>query len=192
MRVVLLGSLVLNLLMIGVAARPHKNPPVEPGHTFEANVKPPADIEKMMRQACYDCHSSETLWPWYSHVPVLGAFMEDDVNNARASLNFSEWSTQAGRTPMEAAGMLLAAGAGVENGLMPKKPYPYMHAAARLTPAQIERFSEWSRATAKAIATSAQENSVRPAPAPNSDGSTSIDPNKKYVARYRHTKPAPR
>ena len=42
-------------------------------------------------RACFDCHSNETVWPWYSHIVPMGNLQEKDVLDGRAVLNFSEW-----------------------------------------------------------------------------------------------------
>ena len=66
--------------------RDHANPPV---------VQEPAWADAQTRalavRACYDCHSNETAWPWYSHVAPLSWLAQRDVDEGRRKLNFSEW-----------------------------------------------------------------------------------------------------
>ncbi len=62
------------------------NPPVQ---VTSVGPQPVADL---LRRACYDCHSNETVWPWYGQVAPFSWLIARDVNNARAELNFSTWN----------------------------------------------------------------------------------------------------
>lgn len=64
----------------------HTNPPVR--------VEPPWESERTRHLAgrlCFDCHSNETVWPWYSHVAPLSWLVQRDVEEGRRALNYSEW-----------------------------------------------------------------------------------------------------
>ena len=84
-RWILLGTLVVVVAIQFVPVQ-RLNPPVE------AEVPAPANIRTMLRRACYDCHSNETVWPWYSHVAPLSWLVARDVRSGREELNFSTWS----------------------------------------------------------------------------------------------------
>lgn len=64
----------------------HTNPPViqEPAWNSPAT-------KALFRRACFDCHSNETTWPWYSHVAPVSWLVQNDVDGGRKHLNFSEW-----------------------------------------------------------------------------------------------------
>ena len=105
----------------------HFNPPRvrEPGWD-----KP--ETRELARRACFNCHSNETVWPWYSNVAPVSWLTERDVNDGRRHLNFSEFNRpykHAGRASKE-----------VREGDMP--PWYYlptpMHPEARLTSAEHE------------------------------------------------------
>ncbi len=59
------------------------NPPV----TADLQVEP--ELKRLLRRACYDCHSNETAWPWYSHVAPASWLTQYDVSEGRETLNFS-------------------------------------------------------------------------------------------------------
>lgn len=61
------------------------NPPVK------ADLNAPLDVKNIFKTACYDCHSYETKWSWYSKVAPISWLIIDDVNEGRKHLNFSEW-----------------------------------------------------------------------------------------------------
>jgi hypothetical protein len=62
------------------------NPPVE------VDVAAPANVRAVLRRACYDCHSNETVWPWYSKVAPFSWLLARDVHEGRKELNFSTWT----------------------------------------------------------------------------------------------------
>ena len=66
--------------------RDHANPPV--------TQEPPWDrpeTRALAVRACFDCHSNETVWPWYSHVAPVSWLTQRDVDEGRRKLNYSEW-----------------------------------------------------------------------------------------------------
>ncbi len=127
------------------AQRIRVNPPVDPLHTIEANIPTPQGVVAILQRACYDCHSNVTHWRWYSRIPVLSSIISRDVERARRILNFSEWSEHAGLKPAVAASTLMAGCAVVQAKKMPKAPYPFFHARARLSEQDKNQFCEWSK-----------------------------------------------
>ena len=81
--VLLCGFIAIQLLPYG---KNQTNPPV----TGEPEWSSP-EIRQLAERACYDCHSNETAWPWYSHIYPVSAMLQHDVDNGRKVLNFSEW-----------------------------------------------------------------------------------------------------
>ncbi len=141
----LIAAVGAMLIMITLGHRPRTNPPVVKEHSIESAMKVPERVHQILSKACYDCHSNETRWPWYSAVPPVSGLVESDVAHGRAAMNFSEWTEGSGSTPGLAAGTLAAACVAVEHGLMPKSPYPYLHPEARLSTADIDYFCTWTR-----------------------------------------------
>ncbi len=123
------------------------NPPVQSGRDLMAGHPPPPQIAALLRNACYDCHSHETRWPWYSHVVPVSRFLMSDINEGREAMNFSEWPHDDAE---DARGLLGSIRTEVEEGRMPLQSYTWMHRAARLTPAQRKALTDWA---AKAAAT---------------------------------------
>ena len=79
---------------------------------------------ELFRRACFDCHSNQTVWLWYSHVAPASWLVQRDVNGGRRHLNFSEWD----RPQRHAKDVAVQ----VNRGDMPPWFYLPMHAAARL------------------------------------------------------------
>ena len=111
------------------------NPPVDPSSTFEAVARPSPQVASLVRRACYDCHSHNTVWPWYSRIAPVSWLVADDVNEGRRKLNFSQWNllgAEMSRT------RLREACEEVREGGMPLWFYRLMHPEARLSAEDIE------------------------------------------------------
>ena len=112
------------------------NPPVE-----TALTAPPA-VREILVGACFDCHSHETTWPWYSRVAPLSWLIADHVTEGRRDLNFSRWPA----FDLDAQDLLLREIAReVAAGDMPPRSYAAAHSAARLTAAQRDQIVSWAR-----------------------------------------------
>lgn len=62
-----------------------------PNTPKELEIKAKPEIKSIFKKACYDCHSNEVKWPWYSYVAPFSWSIKRHVKNGRAALNFSEW-----------------------------------------------------------------------------------------------------
>jgi hypothetical protein len=81
-----LGVIVL-LIQVVPYGHDHKNPPAHSEPAWDS----PRTRELTVR-ACFDCHSNETVWPWYSNIAPISWLIERDVKKGRRELNFSEWN----------------------------------------------------------------------------------------------------
>ncbi|HVF13232.1 MAG TPA: heme-binding domain-containing protein [Acidimicrobiales bacterium] len=113
------GLVAFGLLQLVPYAWNHQNPQV--------TATPPwttAEGEPLARAACYDCHSNETEWPWYSYVAPMSWLVRYDIDRGREALNFSEWGED--QDAGEAAET-------VEDRSMPPDRYERLHSGARLS-----------------------------------------------------------
>lgn len=99
------------------------NPPVQQEPLWDSPT-----TRQLAKRACFDCHSNETYWPWYSTIAPMSWMVEQDVAEGRAALNFSEWSAvQAQRIETEEVVELIT------KDEMPLPYYLSLHPEARLT-----------------------------------------------------------
>ena len=148
MRCTTLSIVCLTPLLLAFGALIHdlpRNPAVNPDSSIEKALEVPPRVQTFLRRSCYDCHSSETRWPWYAGVPPVSGLIESDVKHGRAAMNLSEWSTSSGASALRAAATLAAACSAVRSGIMPKRPYTYLHPEAHPSRSEIEMFCEWTR-----------------------------------------------
>ncbi len=104
-----------------------------------ADISP--EVTDILRAACYDCHSNETRYPWYSYVTPLSWFIFDHVRHGRDELNFSEWASMPQRRQKRKLKELIEE---VEEGEMPLKSYTPLHSEARLSDEQKALLIEWA------------------------------------------------
>ncbi len=110
------------------------NPPVT------GDIEAPMAVKTILQKSCYDCHSNETKWPWYSKIAPVSWFIADDVNEGRKSLNFSYWERL---TTDKQQKLLLEIIEEIEKDEMPLGAYTLLHPGARLDLMQKEVLKKW-------------------------------------------------
>jgi hypothetical protein len=128
---VLAAAVLIQLVPFGHS---HTNPPV----TKEPDWNSP-DTRALVHRACFDCHSNETIWPWYAHVAPMSWLLQRDVNEGRSHLNFTEWDHRQKHAKDVAAE--------VKQGDMPPWFYLPMHPLARLTEAEKQALIDGAEKT---------------------------------------------
>lgn len=117
------GVVLLVLVQFVPYGRDHSNPSVA---ADRAVVWPSARVEGLVRGACYDCHSNETEWRWYSNVAPMSWLVQRDVDRGRGALNFSDFVRSEDDAVEDLADV-------VEDGEMPPRQYVLARPAARLS-----------------------------------------------------------
>lgn len=103
--------------------RDHDNPPVTSEPAWDSPV-----TRDLAVRACFDCHSNETVWPWYSNIAPMSWLVQRDIDEGREELNWSEWGPESeGDESAET----------VTEGSMPPGAYTLMHPDARLTEQEL-------------------------------------------------------
>ena len=113
------------------------------------------EIETTLKRACYDCHSNETRWPWYSCAAPLSWLVVHDVTLGRKEVNFSEWGSY---NPATRRRKLEWMGRTLREETMPPWTYRLLHADARLTNAERAALERWIEFQVAAIQEQKQKN----------------------------------
>lgn len=124
------------LLAIQVVPVERTNPPVE------APVAAPAEVASILRRACFDCHSHETIWPPQAYLAPVSWLVSHDVSEGREELNFSRWT----RVDLKRVAKKLPKE--VEEKEMPPWFYVVAHPEARLSDADRAVLAAWGRGLA--------------------------------------------
>jgi cytochrome c551/c552 len=123
------GGFFLGVALIFVAiqfvpyGRDHTNPPVQSEPSWDS-----PQTRALAVRACFDCHSNQTVWPWYSNIAPLSWLIQRDVDQGRRRLNFSEWNSL-GRETGDVTRV-------VQRGQMPQWYYVMLHPQANLSDAE--------------------------------------------------------
>jgi hypothetical protein len=117
--------------------------PVETGNPpVTADLPAAPEVKAVLRRACYDCHSNETRWPWYSRVAPFSWLVAYDVREGRDELNFSTWNDYTTRQQVH---RLKESWEQVAAGEMPPWFYLPVHRDARLSAEDREILRRWAR-----------------------------------------------
>ena len=130
--------LVAGFALLQLTNPARTNPPVV--RDLSTASPPPPQINTLLHNACYDCHSYETKWPLYSRLAPSSWLVVRDVNEGREHLNFSDWP----QDPARVATKLNHISDQLDDDEMPPKKYTLLHPEARLTETQRKAIMDWS------------------------------------------------
>jgi hypothetical protein len=125
------------------------NPPADAAQAMAATMPIPPDIAGILGRSCQDCHSSQTVWPWYSRVAPVSWFVVHHVNEGRRELNLSEWGRYAARRKDRKLKEICEQ---VTNGKMPLTTYTLLHPQATLSDSERKHLCAWAEAARKSLA----------------------------------------
>ena len=143
-RTVFLIVAAMLIVTMAFAVRSHpdrREQPVDPAAGVNGRRPVPAAVMSTLRRACFDCHSNETRWPWYSSLPGASWAIERDVNAGRGQLNFSRWAEY---NAFDRASLLDKACELATARKMPLLPYRLLHTEARLSAYDIAALCAWT------------------------------------------------
>lgn len=105
---------------------------VPPGQSFEKTEKVPANVAAILKVSCYDCHSNNSRYPWYSELQPGAWFMAQHIKKGRDELNFDEFNNYSKRRKKAKIKSIISQ---IEKDEMPLRSYRMMHSSARLSAA---------------------------------------------------------
>jgi hypothetical protein len=144
----ILLALVLVLLVIQIF-RPQKNIHAENQPTaIQQRYAIPANVASTLNAACYDCHSNNTRYPWYSEIQPSAWFLADHVKEGKDELNFDEFLNYPAKRQDHKMKEVVEM---VESGEMPMTSYTLVHGDARLSDQQKAELIDWANAIRKEI-----------------------------------------
>lgn len=141
LRFLLLVAVIAFIAMQFIHRPDFTNPPVDEQQTIEAVTDMPPDVRVMLGRSCYDCHSHQTRWPWYSRVAPVSWLVAEDVEHGREELNFSTFATYSTKRQVRKLEEICDE---VKKGKMPLGNYLVIHPDAKLSDADRRRLCEWT------------------------------------------------
>jgi len=132
------GFIVLQLVPYG---RSHNNPPVTAEPQWGSS-----QTRSLAQRACFDCHSNQTTWPWYSNVAPASWLIQHDVEEGRATMNLSEWGAgpviRSERERGERQADAREISEVILRGQMPPAQYLLLHPDANLSQAERDQLAQ--------------------------------------------------
>lgn len=108
----------------------------------------PKNVEHILRTSCYDCHSNNTNYPWYSYVQPARSFMESHIKHGKKNLNFNEFGNYSKR---KQESKLEAISKQIKSNEMPLSSYTFIHKNAILSSSQKQEVINWIQKTADSL-----------------------------------------
>lgn len=136
-----IGLIILGVFIVIQFIRPGRSvPAVDPAQDIRQVLQPPAEVSSLLKDACYDCHSYETKYPWYSQIAPVSWWLANHINEGREQANFSTFGALSAEDRAE---VLEEAAEYVGNGEMPLDSYTWMHPEAKLNDGQRKLLVDW-------------------------------------------------
>ena len=130
-----LGVFAVVLLGAQFIPVPRTNPPVE------QDLSTPPNVKAILKASCYDCHSNETVWPWYSQVAPVSWLVSRDTIVGRQHLNFSTWNRY---LPEQQAELVAGSMRRIRRGRMPPWFYTIKHTDGKISPEKLAVLEAWA------------------------------------------------
>ncbi|NIM35590.1 MAG: cytochrome C [Hydrotalea flava] len=130
---------------------------IQPAHNKTVQVLPtdfakvfvvPNNVQSVLQIACYDCHSNNTNYPWYSNIQPMAWMMARHINNGKNELNFSDFGSYTDRRQIS---KLKGIANQIKDDEMPIASYKMMHKNARLSKEQKDLIMDWMNKTADSL-----------------------------------------
>ena len=142
-KTIIYSVLILIVSFLLAQIIPTHRPETEPrpvNSDFITVVSPSQKTGSLIRAACYDCHSNETIYPWYSKVAPVSWWIIGHVREGREDLDFSHWTSYNSEKKLK---LLKKCAGELKKGKMPLAGYPMMHKPARLSAGERDSLQLW-------------------------------------------------
>lgn len=142
-KIFLLIGILLLVIQFFPAPKNNLDSSITPKH-FAAMYQVPDTVLQILERSCFDCHSNNTVYPWYYRLQPAGWWLKHHVDEGKGGLNFSEYGNM---SVEDQDHMLEELGEAVSEGWMPLNSYLWIHKNASLTPEQQMLIKKWTEET---------------------------------------------
>jgi len=141
---------ILGLILLGMQFfSPEKNiSNLSSGNSIDLNHSTPKEIGVLLKRSCYDCHSNNTVYPWYSNLQPFAWWQQSHVVEGKEELNFDEFNTYNVKKKKHKLEEIAEV---IENGEMPLGSYTVIHRNAILSPIEKDKLISWAQELQKTV-----------------------------------------
>ena len=150
---IIMWVLVLTFVTIQFFQPDKNNNSIDKSKSIATITPIPDSVNAILQVACYDCHSNNTRYPWYTNIQPVGWWLRNHINNGKRHLNFDEFTIY---SPIKQSDKLEETIKSQQEGWMPLDSYTWIHKDARLTEAQRQQLITWAAGVKKAISSGQQ------------------------------------
>lgn len=118
------------------------NPPIVESENLLAGGQVPENVKAILVRSCADCHSNETVYPWYSRISPSSWFLAGHISEGRREMNFSTWNKSEDRRKKKKLEEICEQ---IESREMPLPSYLWIHRSARLSDEEIKTLCDWTK-----------------------------------------------
>lgn len=138
-------KILLVLLVAFIAIqffRPKKNKSDGPQpHAITNILQTPSDVQVILKKACNDCHTNNTVYPWYAKVQPIAWWLDGHIRNGKKHLNLDEYTNKSARYQYHKMEETIEM---VKENEMPLKSYTWSHKDAKLTIDEKATLTKWA------------------------------------------------
>lgn len=138
-KIAIIALIIFLLMQLYQPARNLDYGQVLPVHIEKVYVMP-QNVQKILSTSCYDCHSNNTHYPWYSYIQPARAFLDSHIKDGKKDLNFSEFGNYSKRKQQNKLKSIVKE---IKSGGMPLSSYTLIHRNAIITAAQKQEIITW-------------------------------------------------
>ena len=136
---ILMAVLIVFIVIQFIQPSRNKNEGILPSDISQI-INVPKDVEKLLKNACYDCHSNNSNYPWYARLQPIGWLIANDINEGKEKTNFSEWGNLSSRKQKTRLREIRNI---IYEGKMPLTSYKLMHKEARINKNEEQLIIDW-------------------------------------------------
>ncbi len=159
----ILLALVVLLVLVQFYPRAKKNNDLTAVNDLATVHAVPADVMDILKTSCYDCHSNNTFYPWYSNIQPSSWWLNDHIVEGKKELNFSEFATYRLARQYKKLDEIINQ---IKEDEMPLQSYTLIHRNAKLSKEQKLLVSSWSSALRDSMKTVYPADSLKRKPKP--------------------------
>ena len=146
--IIIIASVIFIFIVIQFFPPKKNDNLVNPQNDIVFKLEIPQPVKKKIVDACYDCHSNKTAYPFYNRIAPVSWLLAKDVREGKEHLNFSEW---AGYDRKKQIKLLTKICDELKAGEMPLKMYVFMHSKAVINPQELEEICQWTEQASEQV-----------------------------------------